>query len=249
MRLIQITDPHLHADPAARSRTGIPFAQLQAVVAAVIIERPDAVVVTGDISQDESAAAYGAAARLFDTLPCPWHWLPGNHDQRELMAAERPLTDAVELGGWRLLLLDTQVPGAPHGALGADKLAALAAQLEGDDRPTLIAMHHPPVAVGADWMDAIGLKDRDAFWQVLAAFPQVRTVLFGHAHQAFSCRIDSGAARVDVYGCPASADQFLPEAEHFAVDVDASPGYRVLTLTAAGMETRVVRVNVSRALP
>jgi len=255
MRLVQITDPHLHADPAERSRTGVPFAQLEAVVAAVIAERPDAVVVTGDISQDESAASYAAAARLFDTLPCPWYWLAGNHDQRELMAAEHALVDAVVLGDWRMLLLDTQVPGAPHGELGERKLTALATQLEEDDRPTLIAMHHPPVAVGARWMDAIGLKDRDAFWQSLSAYPQVKTVLFGHAHQAFSGTFThtptagSRAAAVDVYGCPAAADQFLPDAQHFAVDIEASPGYRVVALDAAGMDTRVERVTIARTDP
>lgn len=246
MRLVQITDPHLHADPAARSRTGIPFAQLQTVVAAVIAECPDAVVVTGDISQDESAASYAAAARLFDTLPCPWHWLPGNHDQRELMAVEHELVDAVALGDWRMLLLDTQVPGAPHGELGEHKLAALAAQLEDDDRPTLIAMHHPPVAVGADWMDAIGLKDSAAFWQALGAYPQVKTVLFGHAHQVFSVTVACAGQAVEVYGCPAAADQFLPDAEHFAVDAEASPGYRVLMLDARGASTRVERVRMAQ---
>lgn len=244
MRLVQITDPHLHADPAARSRTGIPFAQLQAVVAAVIDERPDAVVITGDISQDESVSSYAAAARLFDTLSCPWHWLPGNHDRRQLMAAQHELADTVALGDWRMLLLDTQVPGAPHGELGEYKRAALTARLESDERPTLIAMHHPPVAVGADWMDAIGLKDSAAFWQALSASPQVKAVLFGHAHQAFSCRVDNGATRIAVYGCPAAADQFLPKAKHFAVDAEASPGYRVLTLGPRGVSTRVERVKM-----
>ncbi len=246
MKLIQITDPHLHADPAARSRTGVPFAQLEAVVVAVIAECPDVVVVTGDISQDESAASYAAAARLFDTLPCPWYWLPGNHDRLDIMAAERPLADAVELGDWRMLLLNTQVPGKPHGRLGAERLSALERQLEDNDRPTLIAMHHPPVAVGADWMDAIGLKDREAFWQALALYPQVQTVVFGHAHQALASTVTCAGQTVGVYGCPAAADQFLPDAKHFAVDAEASPGYRVLTLDARGASTRVERVRMAQ---
>ncbi|WP_344702180.1 metallophosphoesterase [Halomonas cibimaris] len=242
MKLIQMTDLHLHADPAARSRTGVPFSRLQAVVAAASAEQPDAVVVTGDISQDETAASYAAAARLLDTLACPWHWLPGNHDRLERMAAERAPPAAVDLGGWRMLLLDTQVPGAPYGRLGVRKLAAMATQLDKDRRPTLIAMHHPPVAVGAAWMDAIGLADCDAFWRTLAGYPQVRTVLFGHAHQTFAGQRQNAGRTVDVYGCPAAADQFLPGATHFAVDPDASPGYRVLALDGGHLSTRVVRV-------
>lgn len=242
MRLIQITDTHLHADPRTRSRTGVPFAQLEAVIAAVRAEHPDAVIVTGDISQDETPASYAAAARLFETLPCPWYWLPGNHDRLDLMAAERELVDAVDLGTWRMLLLNTRVPGKPHGALGPEKLAALAAWLEGDGRPVLIAMHHPPVAVGAAWMDAIGLEDRDAFWRTLAHYPQVQTVLFGHAHQAFSRAVACAAHCVQVYGCPAAADQFLPDAASFAVDAEASPGYRVMILGESGFGTRLERV-------
>ncbi|BBI73469.2 hypothetical protein HAALTHF_30190n [Vreelandella aquamarina] len=79
------------------------------------------------------------------------------------MAAEHPLLEEVDLEQWRLLLLNTQVVGKPHGELGSAALSALAERLEQDDRPTLIAMHHPPVDVGAAWMDAIGLQDRDAF--------------------------------------------------------------------------------------
>lgn len=245
MKLIQITDTHLHADPATRSRTGVPHARLEAVVAAVIAERPDAVIVTGDISQDETPASYAAAVRLFDTLPCPWHWLPGNHDRLDLMAAERPLVEAVELGDWQMLLLNTQVPGEPQGRLGRERLDALQRQLERLERPTLIAMHHPPVVVGTDWMDAIGLEDRDAFWRLLDGHDRVQAVVFGHAHQAFATTLtDSSGHAVGVYGCPAAADQFLPGATHFAVDAEARPGYRVLTLDSQPLATRVERVNV-----
>ena len=39
MRLIQITDAHLHADKQARSRAAIPWQQFEAVLAAVVAER------------------------------------------------------------------------------------------------------------------------------------------------------------------------------------------------------------------
>ncbi|BBI73468.2 hypothetical protein HAALTHF_30180n [Vreelandella aquamarina] len=63
MRLIQITDSHLYADKQARSRAGIPWQQFQRVLEAVITERPDVVVFTGDISQDETAASYAPCLR------------------------------------------------------------------------------------------------------------------------------------------------------------------------------------------
>lgn len=236
MRVVQITDAHLYADINARSRAGIPWQQFQQVLSAVVGEKPDIVLFTGDVSQDESAASYALAVQAMEALPCPWYWLPGNHDQLELMAVERPMVDEVDMGSWRILLLNTQVQGKPFGELGNARLAELAEQLEKDRRPTLIAMHHPPVDVGAVWMDAIGLQDREAFWQLLSGYPQVNIVLFGHAHQAYAehrvLAADKGNrdATIAVYGCPAVADQFLPGAEQFAIDEASRPGYRVIDL-------------------
>lgn len=230
MRVVQITDAHLYADTEARSRAGIPWRQFQQVVSAVVAEQPDIVLFTGDISQDESAASYALAVQALAALPCPWYWLPGNHDQRALMIAERPLVNEVDLNAWRLLLLNTQVEGKPHGELGHEQLAALDERLKADPRPTLIAMHHPPVNVGAAWMDAICLQDRDAFWELLSNHPHVKIILFGHVHQAYAQHHRVGEATIDVYGCPAMADQFLPGAEHFAIDEASRPGYRVIDL-------------------
>lgn len=230
MRVVQITDAHLYADTEARSRAGIPWRQFEQVINAVVAEQPDLVLFTGDVSQDESAASYALAVKGLAALSCPWYWLAGNHDQQALMAAERPLVEEVEVGSWRLLLLNTQVAGEPHGELGSKQLATLAERLQADNRPTLIAMHHPPVDVGAVWMDAIGLQDRDAFWHVLGKHTHVHIILFGHAHQAYAENHRSGDATIDVYGCPAMADQFLPGAEHFAIDEASRPGYRVVDL-------------------
>ncbi|WP_427030595.1 phosphodiesterase [Halomonas sp. H2] len=230
MRVVQITDAHLYADTEARSRAGVPWRQFQQVLSAVVAEKPDVVLLTGDISQDDSAASYALAVQAMEQLPCPWYWLPGNHDQPELMAAERGMVDQVDLGAWRILLLNTQVAGQPYGELGSERLTKLAEQLEQDERPTLIAMHHPPVNVGAVWMDAIGLQDRDAFWQRLSRYPQVKIILFGHVHQAYAEHYPLGEMTIDVFGCPAMADQFLPGAEQFAIDEASRPGYRVIDL-------------------
>lgn len=242
MRLVQVTDLHLHADPEARSRAGVPYRQWLAVIDAIKLEKPEVVIVTGDISQDESQQAYALAVEQLEQLDCPWHWLPGNHDNHLLMEAAHPLTSELMLDGWRLLMLDTQVPGKPEGALGSDKLAALAAQLDGCVLPTIIAMHHPPVEVGAAWMDAISLQDKDAFWHLIGQYPQVKVVLFGHAHQAYAEEKAVNGFQVSVYGSPATSDQFMPHAEAFSVDEEADPGYRVLDINGTGWHTRIKRV-------
>ncbi|MFG6666850.1 metallophosphoesterase [Halomonas sp. HNIBRBA4712] len=245
MRLVQITDAHLYADKTARSRTGVPWRQFERVIERVIDERPDAVLFSGDISQDETLISYQHACQALERLPCPWYWLAGNHDQPAFMAECHPLVDEVELDEWRLLLLDTRVEGKPHGELGEEQRQALSERLAQSDKPTLIGLHHPPVDVGAAWMDAIGLFDRDGFWQALEGFTQVKLVLFGHAHQAFAATQAVNDHRIGVYGCPALADQFLPGAESFAVDEASRSGYRMVELSRdGGWRTWVERVEV-----
>lgn len=244
MRLIQISDCHLHADPGARARAGFPLRQLEAVVAAVNGERPDMVLVTGDISNDETADSYQLAARTLNRLAAPWFWLPGNHDDAALMAETRELLEELDCGAWRILMLDTTVSGQPHGELGAERLEALSARLEEDDRPTLLAMHHPPLPVGSAWIDALGLKDREAFWQALSAYGQVRAILCGHIHQAFASHQRLAEGEVAVFGCPSTTDQFLAGAETFAIDEASRPGYRVLDLREGDVTTWVERVDI-----
>ncbi|WP_110666279.1 metallophosphoesterase [Salinicola halophilus] len=240
MRLVQISDTHLLADPFGRSRKGEPLRQLHAVLARARALRPDVVLMTGDVAQDETPVAYRHACDAFADLGCPWFWIPGNHDQPELMTASHPLHEAVDLGHWRLLLLNTRVSGQPGGSVGVEQLQRLAEQLESDARPTLIGLHHPPVAIGSVWMDAIGLEDRDALWQTLTPYPQVKAMLCGHIHQAFAAR----EGPVEVYGCPATSDQFLPRSHEFAVDEAARPGLRVVDLSQDALQTWVERVDL-----
>ncbi|SDL04720.1 Icc protein [Franzmannia pantelleriensis] len=246
MRLVQITDCHLRADPLAPSRAGFPLRQLQAVVEHARRQRPDVVLVSGDVSQDATPASYRHALDVLAALDCPWYWLPGNHDHLTHMADARPLHDQVDLGEWRMLLLNTQVVGQPHGEVGAAQCDWLNEQLADDTRPTLIAMHHPPLEVGADWMDAIGLQDRERFWATLEGHEQVKAVLCGHIHQAFAgCRaMQEEGTEVAVYGTPATADQFLPGAASFAIDQASRPGYRVIDLGQRGLATWVERVTL-----
>lgn len=242
LRLIQISDCHLQADPTARSRAGFPLRQLEAVVRAVQAERPDLVLVTGDVSQDATTASYALAQQALSALGCPWFWLAGNHDDPAQMRDLRELHEAIDLGGWRLLTLDTVVSGQAHGEAGEERLAALAERLAEDERPTLLAMHHPPLALGSAWLDQIGLQDQERLWQVLAEFPQLKILLFGHAHQAFAARRATEQGEVSVYGCPSTTDQFLAGSTDFAVDEASRPGYRILDFHGARWTTWVERV-------
>ncbi|RKQ96270.1 Icc protein [Kushneria sinocarnis] len=242
MRLIQLSDLHLSADPEAGYRGVHARRHCEAVVADIRHQHPDLVLVTGDVSEDGSVASYRLAASCLDRLGCDWEWLPGNHDERTAMVQVRPLPERLVIEGWQLLLLDTLVPGDTGGRVGPAALERLSERLVADSRPTLIAMHHPPVPVNSAWMDAAGLADRDEFWQRLALFDQVRAVLAGHVHHVF----ETCHRQVSVETVPAVSRQFVAASAEFALDEAARPGYRVIELADSGaLQSRVIRVNTA----
>jgi 3',5'-cyclic-AMP phosphodiesterase len=160
--------------------------------------RPDAVLITGDLTNDGDAAVWAELMGVLGRLEAPIWPLPGNHDDRELMRAAcarlglfpkaGPLRFAADLGPLRLIGLDSLIPGDPAGRLGPEQLAWLDVRLaEAPQQPTLVALHHPPFATGIDHMDAMMLEDGEALAEVIGRHPQVARVLCGHVHRSVQC--------------------------------------------------------------
>lgn len=246
--LVQISDTHIYADPARRLGGCATRDTLDAVLAAIARERvqPRALLVTGDLAELGETEAYAWLAARLDATGLDYAVLPGNHDDPGAMRA----TDwgprgrcggSLDLGAWRCELFDSHVPGADHGALAPHELARLAAVAHAEpERPLLVAIHHPPVAIASPWMDAMGLHGASGFWAALDGAVRVRGVVFGHVHQQF----DRRRRGIRVLGTPSTCVQFAPHATRFERD-GLAPGYRRLELHADGrLVTRVVRVTV-----
>ncbi len=243
LHVLQITDPHLYSDGGCRLYGVTTAEALRLVLAEALLSgpRPDAIVVTGDIGDDLSAGAYLRFRELLTVASCPVFCLPGNHDDPALMARlldESPFQycGQVRLRGWGMVFLDTHVPGEAFGRLRDAELVRLEGALhEMSDAPVLVALHHPPVPVGSAWLDAVGLVNAQAFFEILDRHPNVRAVIAGHVHQDFELRHGS----VPVFASPATCAQFLPRTVGCVMD-SRPPGYRWLELTdQGGLATRV----------
>jgi Icc protein len=164
--------------------------------------------------------------------------------RRELGAAPFRIGGHHDLGAWRIVMLDSCVPGQAHGRLGESELKRLEATLAGaGDRHVLIGLHHHPVRLGSGWLDAVGLKNAADLFALTDRYAQVRAMVWGHVHQSF----DTRRKGVRLLSAPSTCAQFLPHADEFALD-PAPPGYRRLTLRADGaIDTEVVRVAAQRA--
>ncbi|MDD1965153.1 3',5'-cyclic-AMP phosphodiesterase [Pseudomonas putida] len=244
--LVQLSDSHLFAEADGALLGMTTRDSLTAVVDRVLAEQPqiDLVLATGDLSQDGTVESYQAFRQASERLDAPKRWLPGNHDELREMAIAAQQSDVldpvVDIGNWRVTMLDSAVPGSVPGYLEDKQLQLLAQALsEAPQRHHLICLHHHPVPIGAAWMEPIGLRNPDALFSVLERFPQARALLWGHVHQEF----DQMHEGLRLMASPSTCIQFAPNSEDFALDAKA-PGYRWLRLFDDGhMETGVSRID------
>lgn len=200
-RLLHLSDLHVVAPGAMASAVLDTPALLRAAIDIIVARLPalgalDAVLVTGDISDDGSAESYALARTELLRLGLPLLVLPGNHDLRDpLRAAFRdhaPLPAAgrldwhIDLGDTRIIGLDTLVEGQGGGILTPESLRFLEdAIVTAQGRTILVALHHPPRAIGIEFMDAIGLGNAAALAPVLDRASRPVTVLAGHVHGVY----------------------------------------------------------------
>ncbi len=247
--LVQLTDLHIR-EPGRLAYGRIDTAPyLQRAVASVLRlpQRPDAVVITGDLSDFGRAAEYDHLARLLEPLDMPVYLMPGNHDDRDQLRRSFPghaymaqgvgsggfVQYAVRVGPLHLLTLDTCVPGASHGALCSERLAWLEAALEEcRGEPVVIALHHPPFRTLIGHMDEIGLREGAAALETLVArHPNVERLICGHLHRAIDVRFGGSIASTS----PAPAHQVCLDLSPDAASAWTlePPGFRVHAWSAA----------------
>lgn len=195
--LAHLSDTHLRdpADPLVRGLVD-PRPALSAALEAVAAHSPDAIVLTGDLSDDGSPRSYAELRRLVEPvarrLGAAVIWGNGNHDDRAAFRAgllgespgDAPINAVDWVGGLRILRLDSTLPGADHGLVAEESLAWLAAELA---RPapegTILAMHHSPLPVVQDLAASWELLGQRELARVLAG-TDVRAILSGHFHQS-----------------------------------------------------------------
>jgi 3',5'-cyclic AMP phosphodiesterase CpdA len=153
----------------------------------------DALVVTGDLADIAEVDAYRwlrsqvepAAAELGAELV----WVMGNHDERT--AYSRELFDdesdgvqdrVYDVGGLRIISLDTSLPGYHHGALSDEQRAWLEQELANPaPHGTVLAMHHPPLVAHSPLVRLIELENMQLLEPIVRG-SDVRAILAGHLH-------------------------------------------------------------------
>jgi Icc protein len=210
MRILHLSDTHL-TEASGPDGDGVDTRESLRRILHDCRELPDldAVVVTGDIADDGARVANGDALESVGGFAgqrrIPTIFSTGNHDDREQFAAvlgsghfdadgrDRPAikieaTDGERaavtmVAGYRLITLDSLVPGKGYGLISHAQLAWLRDVLaEPAPHGTVLAFHHPPVAVpGVAVQAALGLRNGTELATTIRG-TDVQLILCGHFH-------------------------------------------------------------------
>ena len=202
MMLVQITDTHIEERGALAYERFDTAANLRNAVAAInaMDPRPDMVLHTGDMAHHGSEERYQYFRELIADLRAPFFAIPGNHDDREPFRAAFADTRWMPAEGEflhyvvddfdvRIICCDSVLEGRTPGGFCATRLAWLDEQLSiAPDKPTIVAMHHPPFGSAMTGTTSNGLLEGGGELSAsLKRHPQVVRVIAGHAHRPFTC--------------------------------------------------------------
>lgn len=194
MRIAQITDPHVNVDPIAYDGAEA-LASVLADVAR-LDPAPDLIVLTGDLAADGARAEYDLARGVLSACRIPMIAVPGNHDARAAFAFALRGSDVrigddpflnlrLDLGGLRILALDTLDEGHPGGLLCEARLGWVTDALDAAvGRSVMIFMHHPPFTIGQPVADGSNCRNGERLGQLVARHGGVLAVSCGHVHRA-----------------------------------------------------------------
>ncbi len=248
IRIVQVTDAHLYRDPDGVLAGVSTWKTFRAVLGQ--IERQhgdfDYLILTGDLAQDEQLETYLMLREALGDWLERCRIIPGNHDDPanlrkafpDLFSQDGgPLTFALSIGDWKIIGLDSHLPGETKGRVGANQLQWLRDQLSMDPSTrTLLFVHHPPIAINVDWLDKIGLDGASDLVDLIEASPQIKVICAGHVHQEFAGQIGAAA----MYTTPSTCVQFGARTEK-SFDTRAA-GYRTFRLDD-GYQTEVHRLS------
>lgn len=244
IRIVQLTDMHLFDSTEGQllgMNTDHSFNEVLKLVRAKV-PAMDLILATGDLSQDGSETSYNRLKASLGEFAVPYYWLSGNHDQNPMLEKMSENISAsqqvIDVGDWRIVMLDSSVAEQVHGFLEDSQLQLLKDALI-TEKHVLVCCHHHPIPMNSKWIDNIGIRNSDDFMQIIDASPNVKAVLWGHVHQ----EVDEVINDRRFLATPSTCIQFTKYSEDFAVDT-LSPGFRYLELLPDGrVSTQVHRVT------
>jgi 3',5'-cyclic AMP phosphodiesterase CpdA len=263
---IQITDHHL-LEYEEQLREGFsPGHALRMVmkhIAENVAEKADFIISTGDLVEPPTDAAYQCAVKLLGikapaALPgpqkvnieglkeYPMYFLPGNHDDRELMTrylfpnskAPRLYNFTFVHRGIQFIFMDWGQESKAY--FFPETRDFLAKSLE-TDLPSVIVCHQHVKPIGSRWLDEFIAKDINQFWEIVAK-PGVKenilAILCGHVHITY----EEEFRGIPILGLRSTGYPFAKSDE--ILMLLAPPHYRFISIQNNVLTSRIYKVLI-----
>ncbi len=250
LTILQITDLHISTDFKNKKSFELTLNQALAEKKSC-----DLILLTGDLIDEMENSLYDYIFQVLAKTNIPFACISGNHDvtdevgdglpfyQKTLVAYppdSRLLNQhVIETDNWQIILLDSSCSGKVSGWLEEEDLNWLKNQLINNHKHAIICLHHHVLPVESNWIDQHILLNADEFWEIIAPFKHVKSIVHGHIHQDYYQQFQG----VEIFGTPSTCYQFKPKQFDFAFD-SVPAGYRWLYLASDGtIRTELKRLN------
>jgi Icc protein len=215
INITQITDMHLFADKNQQLHGHCTYQNLSDTVDYLIASEPipHFVLVTGDISQDESQESYQFSRKQFERLNLPVYWIHGNHDDEAKVksvfegSTRLKKLDHVSTKLWDFIAINTCRPGTDDGYIDESELVNFFRKVnlaKTQHKKIVVVMHHHPYPVSTPLVDACMLKKADHFLEKIKQQDEIKLIICGHVHGDY--KIHYGTQIIE--SCPATSFQW-----------------------------------------
>jgi 3',5'-cyclic-AMP phosphodiesterase len=263
---IQITDHHL-LESEEQLREGFsPGHALRMVmkhISETVADKADFIISTGDLVEPPTDLTYQCAVKLLGvqasaSLPgpqkvnieglsdYPMYFLPGNHDDRELMTrylfsdseAPRFYNFTFVHKGIQFIFMDWGPESKAFFFPEARDFLAKALQSE---LPSVIVCHQHVKPIGSRWLDEFIAEDIDQFWEIVAQpgiKEKVLAILCGHVHITYEDEFRG----IPILGLRSTGYPFAKTEE--ILILLAPPHYRYITIQNNILTSRIYKVMI-----
>jgi len=167
---------------------GSPFWKFtnEAAFAELAAQKPEFVIVKGDLNTEPDEESMLEAKRMLDALPMPYYVLRGNHDRKGKCPEDwfgkvfrADTVQSFEHKGAGFILIDAIHPDSGYTCFREEDLARLAAGLKRmKDIPVFIYLHNPPLKL----IERSFVNRISKFLAILDTHPLIAGVFYGHSH-------------------------------------------------------------------
>lgn len=174
---------------------------------------PDGLVVSGDLANSGDLDSYLRLRPVLEdfarSVSAELIVAMGNHDDRGAFrqgmldepASEAPVDYVRWIGGLRVIVLDSTIPGAAYGEVRSEQLDWLRSQLTTPaPEGSVVVLHHPPVPDSTPLAGLLSLHGASDLANTIRG-TDVLGILAGHVHHAIATAIGG----VLCYAAPATA--------------------------------------------